>query len=150
MKTVELFRPINNLGADPDDGTFGKLSINNGEWGCFSGELPNRDNASRISRIPAGEYICKWTDSPAHGWCYQVTGVPDRTMIEIHSANWFGDAAKGRFCQLLGCIALGASIGKLDAHPEQFALLQSSITVQEFNRRIGGEDFKLVITEEST
>lgn len=148
MKAVTLFRPISNLGAPLEDGTFGKVSINNGEWSCYSGELPDRNNSPNTSRIPSGEYTCHWIDSPAHGECYQVMAVPNRTMIEIHSANWFGDAANGKFCQLLGCIALGKSIGILAVHPGQMALLQSSATVHEFNRRMEGKDFKLTIAEE--
>lgn len=148
MITVTLLRTADNFGAPESDGTFGRVSINNGEWTCLSGELPDRDNHPKAGRIPAGEYVCKWIDSPLHGMCYQVMDVPNRSMIEIHSANWMGDITQGKFSQLLGCIALGTTIGILDIHPGQYALLKSSITVQEFNRRMGGEDFKLVIMEE--
>ena len=148
MSQVSLFRPKDNCGANPDHGTFGRVIVNGGDWSCFSGELPARGNQSKISRIPAGDYLCRWIDSPVHGLCYQVMDVPNRSMIEIHSANWMGDASLGFFCQLLGCIALGKSVGKLDAHPDQMALQCSSITVQEFNRRMAEASFTLSITDE--
>jgi hypothetical protein len=92
-----------------DSGTFGTLTTDNGFF-CYTGELPWRENASGRSCIPAGVYRAVWATSPRHGECYHLQKVEGRTDIEIHSANWMGDEAKGLKCQLLGCIAPGRAI----------------------------------------
>ncbi len=132
-----------------DAGTFGKLTINNGEWSCVTGELPWRDNDKGSSCIPPGKYLCKWINSPKHAECYQVTDVPERDMIEIHSANYMGDPMKVNpvtdtfyISQLLGCIALGREVGMLDG---QKAILKSKETIADFERRMGTNDFTLEI-----
>ena len=69
--------------------------------------------------------------------------VPNRSMVEIHSANFAGDESKGLHCQLLGCIALGKSIGILE---DQQALLNSKVAVKEFMDILNGEVFELTIS----
>lgn len=128
-----------------DEGTFGLLEVEGYGWNCRTGELPWHDNHPKTSCIPEGEYICRWINSPKHGPTYQVMNVPDRDMIEIHSANYCGDADCGKKCELLGCIALGTNVGLLDG---QMAVLNSKMAVAEFNRLMGGEDFKLIIKSE--
>jgi len=123
------------------DGTFGVLLLDDHTSFC-TGELPWKDNQVGASCIPGGRYVCKWIDSPKHGECYMVTGVPSRSMIEIHSANFMGDAGQGKLSQLLGCIALGKSIGKLDG---QTAVLASKQAIAEFEASMGGHDFELNI-----
>jgi len=126
------------------DGTFGTLTLDDGTQ-FATGELPWKNNAHGVSCIPAGEYPCRWITSPKHGECYQVVGVPGRSMIEIHSANFMGDAAQGRRAQLLGCIALGKSVGVLDG---QFAVLSSKVAVAEFEANLGGDELVLTIVGE--
>lgn len=145
MNHVELVR-----GESTDAGTFGTLSLNHGEWACVTGELPWRDNDHGTSCIPNGTYTCKWINSPKHGECYQVMDVPGRDYIEIHSANFMGDKTKINpvtdeyyITQLLGCIALGRSLGMMDG---QMAVLKSKETIADFERRMGGNDFTLEIT----
>lgn len=130
-----------------DSGTFGVLMLDDhSHWS--TGELPWRDNKSGQSCIPAGTYTAKWFNSPAHGMCYMITGVQGRAEIEIHSANFAGDKAKGLLCQLLGCIALGKSIGMLavDGNAPQIAVLASKEAIAEFDANLKGEDFTLTIT----
>lgn len=63
-------------------------------------ELPWKDNQSKISCIPKGEYICLLKLSPHFGIpVWEVQNVPLRTNIEIHPAN--------QVSELLGCIAPG-------------------------------------------
>ena len=62
-------------------------------------ERPWKNNAKGESCIPAGDYVCKWQLSPSKGWCYQITNVPNRDRILIHSANFASE--------LQGCVALG-------------------------------------------
>jgi hypothetical protein len=134
------------------DGTFGELIIDDGTV-LKCGELPWHNNAGGISCIPATEkgkpYLCKWFNSPKHGWCYQVYGVPNRSMIEIHSANFMGDAALGKVSQLLGCIALGKKLGGLETFQGsgkyQMAVLQSKGAIAEFEDNMKHEDFFLTV-----
>jgi hypothetical protein len=130
-----------------DDGTFGTILLDDhSSWS--TGELPWKNNQNGISCIPAGTYICKWINSPKHGPCYQITAVPGRDMIEIHSANFMGDVSLGKTCQLLGCVALGKNTGKLapiSGGPAQTAVLQSKIAIAEFEANLKAEDFTLTI-----
>lgn len=135
MQKVQIFRTNKS-----DQGTFGNL-VSDG-FNCVTGELPWHDNKNGISCIPEGTYICKIIDSPKHGKCYQVMNVPKRSMIEIHSANWMGDAPKWKK-QLEGCIALGDMVGTLDG---QLAVLRSKVTVDAFEKYMNDEDFELTIS----
>ena len=136
MRSATLLR-----NPSSDEGTFGVLLLDDhSSWS--TGELPWRDNRNGISCIPPGSYICKWIISPKHGECYQITNVPKREMIEIHSANFMGDASLGKVSQLLGCLALGKSVGVLNG---QKAILASKQAVHEFESNLNKEDFKLTI-----
>ena len=128
-------------GSSTDDGTIGKFILDD-DTTFFSLELPWRDNVNRLSSIPVGTYICTKINSPKHGVCYQVTNVPGRDMIEIHSANFAGDITKGKISQLLGCIALGTGTGILQG---QNAVLQSKLAIQQFEDKMNWEDFELTI-----
>jgi len=124
-----------------DQGTFGNFRMDDGTQ-FFSLELPWREDSNGISCIPPGVYQCKWILSPKHGECYQVTNVSYRDMIEIHSANFAGDASKGYISQLLGCIALGTSIGILN---NQLAVLNSKGAIAAFETKQDKQDFTLTI-----
>lgn len=134
-----------------DEGTPGDLS--GPEFGCKTLELPWRDlNGDGLgdpqrSCITPGEYLCEWRESPKYGWCYTVTGVKGRSHILIHAANFAGDEDKGYQSQLLGCIALGVSIGVL---PNKFgkpqkAALQSKRAIADFHAAMQQQPFRLVI-----
>lgn len=140
MQKVTLIR-----GPSTDEGTFGLLKTEPGDV-FHTGELPWRDNDHGTSCIPPGVYICKLINSPKHGMCYQVMSVPGRDMIEIHSANWMGDKSLGLKSQLLGCIALGKSIGMLEG---QTAVIGSRAAIDEFNDAMGAQDFELTIKEQA-
>jgi hypothetical protein len=124
-----------------DNGTFGIFTLDDGVQ-FVSGELPWRNNEHGKSCIPPGEYLCKWITSPKHGECYEIMNVPWRDDIEIHSANWMGDASKGKLSQLLGCVALGKSFGILEEQP---AILQSKTAISEFETNMKHENFMLTI-----
>lgn len=130
-----------------DQGTFGRFVLDDGAE-FHSLELPWRDNQHGISCIPPGTYRCAWVQSPKHGECYLVTDVPGRQAIEIHSANYAGDTAKGYVSQLLGCIALGTTVGPL-AIPgplhQQLAVLNSRVAIGEFEAKQAKRDFQLTI-----
>jgi hypothetical protein len=136
MRTAVLTRQ-----PSTSEGTFGKWTMDTGEvWDSL--ELPWKDNANGTSCIPVGTYACKWINSPKHGMCYQVMNVPQRSMIEIHSANFAGDKTRGLKCELLGCIGLGKSVGQLTG---QQALLGSKVAISEFHAVTGGIDFELTV-----
>lgn len=66
-------------------------------------ERPWLDNKSNVSCPPAGKYLALWQWSNKHSCnLYHLQGVPNRTNIEIHSANVYQ--------QLLGCLAPGSAI----------------------------------------
>lgn len=131
-----------------DDGTLGDLFLDGGVFQCKTLELPWRDNAKGKSCLPVGTYIFKWrTDSPKHGECYEMETddeAPGRDHIQIHSANWAGDADKGKKCQLLGCIAPGLSVGVLDG---QKAVLQSKAATQKLADAANREPLEILIRE---
>lgn len=128
-----------------DDGkqTLGELSVE-GLFTCKTLELPFKDNQHNISCIPCGSYPCKWTRSNRLSislgrdvFTYEVLNVPDRSGIRIHSANFAHE--------LLGCIALGGGYVDLDGDGEQ-DLVNSRISVKQFNELLNEADFDLTIT----
>lgn len=74
---------------------------------CFTLELPWKGNEQDISCIPEGIYKYRVALSPRRGsdviW---VDGVPDRTAIQLHPANYLR--------QLLGCTAVGDGFADFD------------------------------------
>lgn len=125
-----------------DQGTFG-VYVAPGGFHCFSGELPDRDNASNISRLPAGLYDVTWTWSPRfRRFMYLLLGTSPRAGIREHPANLMGDASKGYRAQLNGCIALGEKLGWID---RQKALLMSTPAVRRFESHMQRKPFVLEI-----
>ena len=102
------------------------------EHKIFVLELPNRNNRKLISCIPEREYTCKWVLSPKFGWTYQVTNVPNRGNILIHSGNSMADT--------YGCLLPGMSTD-LDLH-----VWESKPAVSKIYEVFNKEDFKLIIT----
>lgn len=124
-------------------GTFGILEIDGIEY--KTGELPWRDNARGKSCIPAGTYQVRWSPSGKYGEKYQLQGVPGRSHILIHAANFVGDEDQGLKAQVDGCIALGSEISLLE---NQMAVRGSRDAVKEFEEMMGLEPFELEIRDE--
>lgn len=136
MKQVKIFRTEKS-----DKETLGVLSC--GTFVCKTLELPWKDNANSISCFVPGKYLCKHTKSKsfseAHGkdiFTYEITGVPGRSGIRIHSANFVSE--------LRGCIALG------DAHKDLNSdglkdVVHSGATIIAFEKLMNYEDFELNI-----
>ena len=148
MRTATLVR---NVGDDDSQGTFGTMTLDDGSnW--HSLELPWRDNDHGTSCIPTGTYLCQTINSPKHGNpTYQVKAVPGRGMIEIHSANFAGEVSGGWESQLLGCIALGKTVGEMDntSGNQQLAVLSSKVAIAEFYANLNSEDFTLTISNKN-
>lgn len=67
---------------------------------CAMLELPWKDNARKVSCIPAGIYPVAFTMSPRFGvWLWEILQVPGRSGVRIHAANYVR--------QLEGCLAPG-------------------------------------------
>lgn len=123
------------------EGTFGIMTCGDRTW-C-TGELPWRENQAFLSCIPLGTYGGLWTDSPKYKRkMYLIVGKHGREGIRIHSANFVGDKAHNFKSQVLGCITLGKSHGKLQG---QKAVLSSRNAVKDFEDFMAGEDFVLEI-----
>ena len=143
MKKVKCFRIFEN-----DKQTLGVLTVtglNGPETVCRTLELPDKQNASNVSRILAGKYICKYTESASlkdkEGnplKTYEITKVPGRAGVRIHSANYFS--------QLRGCISLGNAHKDINADA-QLDVIHSGATVAEFEALMNYEDFELEILD---
>jgi hypothetical protein len=94
---------------------------------CYTLELPDKNNAKRISCIPKGKYKCLRVISPTFGNCWQVQKVPNRSEILIHTGNTHKD--------ILGCILLGSGVGYLT---DNRAVLGSKNAVNEFMLKTKG------------
>jgi hypothetical protein len=136
MKKVIINRTSGN-----EKQTLGVLTV--GNFTAKTLELPDKNNASRVSCIPVGTYICKFTKSPLFSknagkpvFTYAVLNVPNRAGIRIHSANYAR--------QLLGCVALGAAHKDLDADG-QLDIIHSGDTMRKFEEFMNREDFELTI-----
>ena len=79
------------------EGTNGKI-LYKGRLMIYSIELPWKENRTRVSCIPEGEYELVKRCSPRFGRHLQLMNVPQRKDILIHPAN---DALR----ELQGCIA---------------------------------------------
>lgn len=138
LATVTLTRTFGS-----NEGTFGRLETIG--FACQTGELPWRNNAPGISRVPAGTYRCFWAFSPRFKrFTYRLENVPERDGVLIHPANFMGDASKGFRCELAGCIALGYAVGQLEG---QKALMQSRAAVQDFEAHMGQRPFFLEVID---
>lgn len=138
-----------------DQGTRGDIITNASADKFFTNELPWRDvdgdgregNASNVSCIPDGVYICKITKNDRMTKLfgkdlYEIQNVPNRSGCFIHPGNWAGDVSKGFKSDVEGCILLGLSQGELS---NQKAVIESRGAVKAFMALMGGEDFELAI-----
>lgn len=143
MKEAFLIR---NKGDD--EGTLGNMMVfGDSPFSCYSLELPNRNNAARLSRINAGMYLCNIYHSPKFGWVFHLTDVAGRSYVLIHSGNYAGDILQGWRTHSAGCILLGIKPVKMHG---QKAVTNSRSTLDSFMRIMGKETFRLHIIEPIT
>lgn len=116
------------------DCTLGVLYDQEQDLFCCILEEPDLDNQKGISCIPEGEYICK----PHSGKIkdvWEITNVPNRTAILIHSGNTTDD--------IEGCMLTGRFFGKLKG---KTAVLSSKVALEGLRAYIGlKNEFKLII-----
>lgn len=109
-------------------------------------ELPWRDNKTFISCIPTGDYLCKWTWSPAFKrHMYLVDNVSGRSGIRIHKGSYAGATDYGYKADFLGCISLGKGYTTLAG---QKILHTTAKSVAKFEEMMDRKDFILSITGE--
>ena len=136
-------------GPSTDAGTFGVMTF--GSELVHTLELPWRDNARQRSCIPLGTYKCAIVKSPRFGRVYGVSGVPGRSHVLIHSANFGGDETKGFTTELHGCVALGLRVGVMrnKAGNMQPALLVSRPAIGRLMDWANGSPFTLEISNQN-
>jgi hypothetical protein len=123
---IELLRRYN------PDGTFGQMTLEDGSV-FATVERPWLNNQVGISCIPEGVYLLTLRDSEVvnrtthgrykRGW--NVTGVPNRSFIMIHIANFPRNVE--------GCIGVGLKQGFLAG---EYAVLQSRDAFDRLMQRL--------------
>lgn len=100
-----------------DDGveTLGKLVVLNDSdavvFSCDTLELPDKDNASQVSCIPKGTYICEKVGVSHIPYPHiSITNVANREGICIHCGNFHTD--------VLGCIITGSAYSDINGDGE--------------------------------
>lgn len=139
---LTLYRIFTN-----DEGTKGELKYENFLI-CNILELPDRENKRKLSRIPAGEYICKYmskTWSGKYKKVYQVQNVPKRSGILFHVGNYAGDVLKGFKTHSLGCLLPCSNFGSLKG---QDAGLASEKAMDKLRTLVGKNSFILEVKNE--
>ncbi|WP_369753160.1 DUF5675 family protein [Flavobacterium sp. WC2409] len=68
------------------EGTNGKL-VCDGQFICFTIELPWRANEKRVSCIPEGYYLLRKRYNQKFQWHIEVVAVKNRSSILLHPAN---------------------------------------------------------------
>ena len=134
-----------------DTGTVGILhtsSLATNTFTCPTLELPWHDNINQYSCIPEGEYPAKLTYSPhMKKFTYELSNVPHRGSIRIHSGNFGGDTRLGYASHILGCFLLGQKIYE-NAGPNKNQLMigTSSPTVTAFEKYMNKAPFLLNVS----
>lgn len=73
---------------------------------CVTLELADKQNQKFVSRIPAGDYICKKRWSKKYDWHYEVKDVDNRKDVLLHIGNFYIDTK--------GCILFGKSFANIN------------------------------------
>lgn len=79
----------------------GELYVD-GKYVCQTLELPQKDNKTDISSIPAGNYGGILRYDHADKWRIELTDTPSRTHIQIHIGNYPSNSK--------GCILVGEKV----------------------------------------
>lgn len=112
--------------------------IDNGEIikTFYTLELPWIDNAVRKSCIPTGTYKCVKRVSVKYGHHWHVKDVDGRTLILIHTGNYYGHT--------LGCILVGEKL--IDINNDGVEDVAGSGKVMNWLRSNMPDEFELKIS----
>ena len=113
----------------------GKLTVNGSRYDTL--ELPWKNNAPRVSCIPAGRYEVVKRNSPKYGDHFHVLNVPNRSYILIHHGNYNRDT--------LGCILVGIGVKDINGDGE-LDVVNSRAAMKELNAALP-DSFVLLIRE---
>lgn len=138
MNVIITRTPLGSF--DPNEGTPGHLTIEGSDFTCCTLELPWRDNAPDLSRVPAATPypgVVTRTNNPALApEVYELQGVEGRDHVMIHNGNYAGDTTMGYRSDVEGCTILGSIFGMLDPGEgfkgPQLAVLNSKATLDAF------------------
>lgn len=112
-------------------GMHGQLLNDDGSLLCYTIEQHWHDNQHDVSCIPAGKYDCIPHDTQNHPNCWEVSNVPDRAAILIHTGNTIADTQ--------GCIIVGLQANAAGVLQSQMALIKL--------RGVLPSNFQLTITD---
>lgn len=131
-------------GPSSDVGTFSAAVLSDGVRPSIDFdiiELPWRANKPNLSCIQVGTYQASVVKSIHFGFdVYLLRGIPGRSNIELHPANWAGDTTLGWYSDLLGCMSPGYEVGELAAPNGklQKAVMHSTDAFKELMNFTGG------------
>jgi len=106
--------------------TLGRLYVVNAadriQFSCWSLELPDLNNKSNVSRIPAGSYVVqkRWSKKFAHHLI--VKDVDGRQYILFHKGNTYHDTR--------GCILVGNDLADINSD-RHLDVINSADTMEE-------------------
>lgn len=104
-------------------GTLGRLTV--GDTTLYTVERPWLSNKQNVSCIPQGHYQCERYSSQRYPDTWEIVGVPARSLILFHAANFPHEVQ--------GCIGLGLSM-----MGERVAVAHSRSAVEKFNELTAG------------
>lgn len=123
--------------------TDGSITDDQGNFICYSLELPNLDNKPEISCIPEGQFSFQKFFSSTLGWVYRLQNVPNRSLIDIHSGNDVLD--------LRGCITVGTEQGTLTIKNKVYpAVLNSKVALQKLFDIVGNNGTITITSNQGT
>ena len=100
-------------------------------------ELPDRDNETFVSRIPAGTYTVKKRFSKKYQHHYHIKDVPDRTLILIHPGNYYHNTK--------GCVLLGTKFRDINQDGERDVYISRPVVQRLLEK--AGKGFQLTIVD---
>ncbi len=139
-----MIRLLLHRARSTDQGTAGVLLRPDGSRVCWTMELPWRENAPRVSCIPAASYVCRPRRSPHLGEVVEIVGVSGRSSVLLHQGNYAGDTSKGFRTDSLGCVMCGLQHGILRG---QRAVFVAKPAVRKLLEETGRKPFTLEIRE---
>lgn len=127
--------------AHPELQTLGTLTVFNEDAQVVvhlrTLELPDKDNKTNISCIPAGDYWVKPRTSKKYGKHFHITDVEGRSYILIHSGNYY--------TQIRGCVLVG--LGFKDINGDAVMDVTSSKPAMNKLLKAAPKGFQLTISE---
>lgn len=115
--------------AENEEGTYGVI-IQDNQPICVTLERQWHNNQPDISCIPPGAYKCQKYSSEKFKDVWEITNVPNRTAILIHSGNSMQDTH--------GCVIVGREFTPFGVALSQMALADlRKLLPDEFTLTIG-------------